>query len=107
MLYNRGPVFSHAEFAVVILPSYSDPYWSSDGSLHNYVKGKEKRTWAWFHCINRVITQVRKTLVLVYVDIPKPWNESTEADIGIDGVLGKYKVREVVMQRWLSNRQRD
>ena len=107
MLYNRGPVFSHAEFAVVILPSYSDPYWSSDVFLQNYVKGKEKRTWAWFHCINRVITQVRKTLVLVYVDIPKPLDDGAEKKIGIDGVLGQYKVREVVMQRWLSNRQRD
>jgi tRNA-splicing endonuclease subunit Sen2 len=107
MLYNRGPVFSHAEFAVVILPSYSDPYWSSDSSLQDYVKGKEKRTWAWFHCINRVISQVRKTLVLVYVDIPKPSEDGVEDDIGVDGVLAQYKVREVVMQRWLSNRQRD
>jgi tRNA-splicing endonuclease subunit Sen2 len=107
MLYNRGPVFSHAEFAVVILPSYSDPYWSSDVFLQNYVNGKEKRTWAWFHCINRVITQVKKTLILVYVDIPKPLDQGAEKEIGIDGVLGRYKVREVVMQRWLSNRQRD
>ena len=107
MLYNRGPVFSHAEFGVVILPSYSDPYWSSDGSLQNYVKGKEKRTWAWFHCINRVITQVRKTLILVYVDIPKPLDDGAEESLGIDGVMGRYKVREVIMQRWLSNRQRD
>lgn len=107
MLYNRGPVFSHAEFAVVILPSYSDPYWSTDAWLQNYVKEKEKRTWAWFHCINRVITQVKKTLVLVYVDIPKPLEEGVESDIGVDGVLGRYKIREVVTQRWLSNRQRD
>ena len=107
MLYNRGPVFSHAEFGVVILPSYSDPYWSSDVFLQNYAKSKEKRTWAWFHCINRVISQVKKTLVLVYVDIPKPLNEGAEKEIGVDGILGRYKVREVVMQRWLSNRQRD
>lgn len=107
MLYVRGPVFTHAEFAIVILPSYSDPYWSSDVFLQNYVRGKQKRTWAWFHCINRVISQVKKTLVLVYVDIPKPWDDGAEKNIGIDGVLGLYKVREVVMQRWLSNRSRD
>ena len=107
MLYDRGPVFSHAEFAVVILPSYSDPYWLSNGFLQSYVKGKEKRTWAWFHCIHRVITQVRKTLVLVYVDIPKPWDVVLEKEIGVDGILGRYRVREVVMQRWFSNRQRD
>jgi tRNA-splicing endonuclease subunit Sen2 len=107
MLYVRGPVFTHAEFGVVILPSYSDPYWSSDVFLRNYVKGKEKRTWAWFHCINRVISQVKKTLVLVYVDIPKPLDEEAEKNNSISGVLGRYKVREVVMQRWLSNRSRD
>ena len=106
MLYVRGPVFSHAEFAVVILPSYSDPYWSSDAWLGKYAREKERRTWAWFHCINRVITQVRKTLVLVYVDIPKPL-DGIGAELGIDKVLGRYKVREVMMQRWLSNRQRD
>ena len=107
MLYNRGPVFSHAEFAVVILPSYSDPYWSSDAFLRNYVQSKEKRTWAWFHCINRVITQVKKTLVLVYVDIPQPLHDGAEEEIGVDGILRRYKIREMVMQRWLSNRQRD
>jgi tRNA-splicing endonuclease subunit Sen2 len=106
MLYQRGPVFTHAEFAVVILPSYSDPYWSSDASLQNHVKKKEKRTWAWMSCINRVIAQVRKTLILAYVDIPKPLNLDEEQALGIDGVLGRYKVREVVMRRFLANRAR-
>jgi len=107
LLYNRGPVFSHAEFAVLILPSYSDPYWSSDPFLQNYVKGKQQRTWSWMHCVNRVITQVRKTLVLVYVDIPAPLDAKKEAEMGIDGLLGKYKVREVILKRWSPNRSRD
>ncbi|KAM3068883.1 tRNA splicing endonuclease subunit sen2 [Clarireedia jacksonii] len=107
LLYNRGPVFSHAEFAVLILPSYSDPYWSSDPFLQNYVKGKQQRTWSWMHCVNRVITQVRKTLILVYVDIPAPLDAKKEAEIGVDGLLGKYKVREVILKRWSPNRSRD
>jgi tRNA-splicing endonuclease subunit Sen2 len=102
MLYVRGPVFTHAEFAVVILPSYSDPYYDNDAAA----KAKEQRTWGWMSCVNRVITQVRKTLLLVYVDIPRPLNEEEESKLGIDGVLGRYKVREVVMNRWVSNRQR-
>ncbi|OAA72383.1 Taurine catabolism dioxygenase TauD/TfdA [Cordyceps fumosorosea ARSEF 2679] len=28
LLYNRGPVFDHAEFGLIIVPSYSDPWWS-------------------------------------------------------------------------------
>jgi len=106
MLYNRGPVFSHAEFAIIILPSYSDDYWSSDVFLQNYVKKKEHRTWAWMHCINRVITQVKKTLVLVYVDIPKPLETDAVKKIGVDGVLKRYQVREFVMKRWQVNRER-
>ena len=105
LLYNRGPVFSHAEFAILILPSYSDPYWSSDPFLRSYVKGKEK-SWSWMHCINRVITQVKKTLILVYVDIPAPIDGKVEREIGVDGILAKYKVREIVMKRWSSNRMR-
>lgn len=107
MLYIRGPVFTHAEFAVLILPSYSDPYWSSTASLQAYVKSKESRTWAWMSCINRVITQVKKTLILTYVDVPPPLEKDVEEKIGVDAILGRYKVREVVMKRWLSNRSRD
>ncbi|KAH8805783.1 hypothetical protein F5884DRAFT_800586 [Xylogone sp. PMI_703] len=111
LLYNRGPVFSHAEFAILVLPSYSDPYWSSDAFLQNYVKAKEKGgKWSWVHCVNRVLAQVKKTLVLVYVDIPAPLsgnNGETEQALGIDGVLARYKVREFVVKRWLSNRMRD
>ncbi|EPE33335.1 tRNA-intron endonuclease catalytic [Glarea lozoyensis ATCC 20868] len=102
MLYVRGPVFNHAEFAVVILPSYSDSFYDNDTAA----KAKERKTWAWMSCVNRVITQVRKTLLLVYVDIPKPLEAEEELKLGIDGVLARYKVREVVMNRWVSNRQR-
>jgi tRNA-splicing endonuclease subunit Sen2 len=107
MLYVRGPVFTHAEFGVLILPSYSDPYWSSNPFLQNYVKSKETRTWAWMNRIHRVITQVKKTLVLVYVDIPKPLDAEEEAKMGIDAMLARYKVREVMMKRFSANRRRD
>ncbi|KAA8573441.1 hypothetical protein EYC84_005026 [Monilinia fructicola] len=106
LLYNRGPVFSHAEFAVLILPSYSDPYWSSGPFLQNYVRGKQERSWSWMHCINRVITQVKKTLILVYVDIPAPVDGSNKEN-SVDELLQKYKVREVVLKRWSPNRSRD
>ena len=107
MLYTRGPVFTHAEFAILVLPSYTDPYWRSNPFLENYVKSKEQRTWAWLSCINRVITQVKKTLILTYVDVPKPVNAQVEKELGIDGVLGRYKIREVVMKRFSANRMRD
>lgn len=107
MLYIRGPVFTHAEFGVLILPSYSDPYWSSTAPLQAYVKAKESRTWAWISCINRVITQVKKTLILTYVDVPPPLEKDVEEAMGVDGILARYKVREIVMKRWIANRSRD
>ncbi|KAG5439464.1 hypothetical protein PCANB_002038 [Pneumocystis canis] len=49
LLYKQGPVFSHSEFAVILLPSYPDE-----------IKGKKEPSWHWLHCINRVISQVKK-----------------------------------------------
>ncbi|KAK6333680.1 tRNA splicing endonuclease subunit sen2 [Orbilia blumenaviensis] len=100
LLYKRGPVFSHAEFAILIIPSYSR--W--EGREENV--GKE---WYWLHSITRVNSQVKKTVVLVYVDVPtidevKGWD--TEAD-GLKTVLSKYKIREVALRRWIPGRNRE
>ncbi|RVD80528.1 uncharacterized protein DFL_008424 [Arthrobotrys flagrans] len=100
LLYKRGPVFSHAEFAILIIPSYSR--W--EGREENV--GKE---WYWLHSITRVNSQVKKTVVLVYVDVPtadevKGWG--CEAD-GLKKVLGKYKIREVALRRWIPGRNRE
>ncbi|KAL8723006.1 MAG: hypothetical protein Q9225_000623 [Loekoesia sp. 1 TL-2023] len=113
LLYNRGPVFSHAEFAVIILPSYTHAYWASNPSLRVMVKRKEKKSWWWLHCVNRVQAQVRKSLVVVYVEVPPPedigkgtTNESRE-EVNISAFLKKYRVRELVLKRWTPNRSRD
>lgn len=106
LLYNRGPVFTHSEFSILILPSYSHAYWKENEERKRYVEGKEKRDWHWLHSINRVNTQIKKSLVLVYVDIPPPVEAEEEQKIGITGVLGRYGVREMVINRWLYNRQR-
>ncbi|KAF3920113.1 hypothetical protein AA313_de0201956 [Arthrobotrys entomopaga] len=100
LLYKRGPVFSHAEFAVLIIPSYSR--WS--GKDENV--GKE---WYWLHSITRVNSQVKKTVVLVYVDIPtadevEGWDDHRN---GMNDLLGKYRIREVALKRWIPGRNRD
>lgn len=102
LLYNRGPVFSHAEFAVMILPSYSHAYWSTEeGKQARRIK--EQKDWWWLHCVNRVQSQVKKSLVLCYVDVPPP----VEGEVGnVAEVLKGYKVREFVIRRWLMNRSR-
>ncbi len=107
LLYNRGPVFSHAEFAIIIFPSYSNPSWSADASKREHVARMEKRRWSWLHCISRVNSQVKKTLVLVYVDIPPPDEAQLDEGTGIDSILKRYRIREFVLKRWVSNRSRD
>lgn len=97
LLYHRGPAFSHAEFAVIVLPSYSDPYWRKQGRDTN------DKSWHWLHMVNRVQSTALKTLVLVYVDIPAP----TEEKLDLASLLKQYKIREVMIKRWLINRNRD
>ncbi|KAF2496806.1 hypothetical protein BU16DRAFT_342135 [Lophium mytilinum] len=108
LLYNRGPVFSHAEFAVIIIPSYSHSYWTENPDQKAASQQGVERDWWWLHRVNRVQTQVHKSLVLVYVDIPPP----TQTDVAIEQtdigkILTQYKVREFVLRRWIPNRNRD
>ena len=108
LLYNRGPVFSHAEFAVLIMPSYGDAWWSSTEQRREEVRKKESKSWWWLHCANRVQSQVRKSLVLVYVEVPPPMDaHGVEGDVDIGSLLGMYRVREFALKRWTANRNRD
>ncbi|KAL8796584.1 MAG: hypothetical protein Q9182_007329 [Xanthomendoza sp. 2 TL-2023] len=104
LLYNRGPVFSHAEFAVIVLPAYNDAHWASTAELQTIVQTKAKKSWWWLHCVNRVQAQVKKSLVLVYVEVPAPGSGDGR---GVGGVLKRYRVRELMVKRWTPNRNRD
>jgi tRNA-splicing endonuclease subunit Sen2 len=113
LLYIRGPAFSHAEFAIMIIPSYSAPYWTEkpDGETKSRGADKEQKDWWWFHRVNRVQTQVMKTLLLVYVEVPEPWDTSaTEMEgfkVDLGSLLKRYTVREFVFKRWSPSRNRD
>ncbi|KHN94980.1 Endonuclease TnsA, Hjc/tRNA endonuclease [Metarhizium album ARSEF 1941] len=100
LLYARGPVFDHAEFGLMIVPSYSDKWWKDRR------KQGPQRTWPWLHSVTRVLSHAVKSLVLVYVDIPPPAKFDAALERGFAEALKLYKVREVVVQRWSSNRNR-
>ncbi|KAG9664228.1 hypothetical protein KCU64_g811, partial [Aureobasidium melanogenum] len=100
LLYNRGPVFSHAEFALLIIPEYAE------GSVEA-AQGKGKMDWWWLHCVNRVQSQVKKSLVIVYVKVPKELPNIEEGEVDIGELLRGYEIREFVIRRWLANRSRD
>ncbi|KAL8949542.1 MAG: hypothetical protein Q9222_004351 [Ikaeria aurantiellina] len=118
LLYNRGPVFSHAEFAVVVLPAYSHAYWSETRESREYVARRTRgRSWWWVHCVNRVQAQVRKTLVVCFVDVPPPLSLEEGCEMGllgeggevrdVGGFLERYRCKEFVIKRWSPNRSRD
>lgn len=99
LLYNRGPVFAHAQFAVVIVPVFRESG-PDEASL------ERARNWWWLHCVNRVQAQVLKHLVLAYVEVPTQ-SELDRAKLdGIGAILRGYRVREFVLRRWNPNRNR-
>ena len=110
LLYLRGPVFSHAEFAVIVLPAFTDAYWRSTPEIETVTRNKESKNWWWLHGVNRVQSQVRKSLVLAYVDVPPPSKlpvASVNCTINVEAFLRRYKIRELVMKRWVPNRERN
>ena len=123
LLYLRGPAFAHAEFAVVVLPAFRDRYWWEKGRREETRK-RERRDWWWYHCLQRVQAQVRKGLVIAWVEVPRPdqiaglllskaerevreMKGLNEQETGIGQILKEYKVRDMMMKRWIPNRNRD
>ncbi|RFU79282.1 trna-splicing endonuclease subunit sen2 [Trichoderma arundinaceum] len=100
LLYARGPVFDHAEFGLIVIPSYSDAWWKNQG------KQGPRKPWSWLHSVVRVLSHVTKSLVLIYVDVPPPHKFEEALKDGITEAMKLYKVREVMVKRWSSNRNR-
>ncbi|GAA6059751.1 hypothetical protein JCM10212_001959 [Sporobolomyces blumeae] len=136
VLYGPGgPVGSHAEFAVLIIPTYVDPAdaisspfrttshlsVSADPELRSALEeqqenehlrgeGERRNSWKWFHTVNRVCSGVKKTLVLLHVVIPPQSSLPTSPDWVSQHpaqALAKLEMREVVVRRFLAGRMRD
>uniref|UniRef100_D8Q3J3 tRNA-splicing endonuclease subunit Sen2 n=1 Tax=Schizophyllum commune (strain H4-8 / FGSC 9210) TaxID=578458 RepID=D8Q3J3_SCHCM len=101
LLYKKGPVFTHAEFALAVIPSYEAP-----GERTLNPEDGAPYTWTWLSTINRVNAQVMKTLVLVYVTIPARERLPAGALLG-PACLAHYSVREIVVRRFIPARMRD
>ncbi|KAK0217988.1 hypothetical protein IW262DRAFT_1107826 [Armillaria fumosa] len=104
LLYKRGPVFSHAEFSVVICPVYEDPADQKNSVLN--VQNASPFAWSWLSTINRANTQVQKTLILAYVTIPARSRLSSDV-LKSPACFSYYSVREVVVRRFIPARMRD
>ncbi|KAI0741551.1 hypothetical protein C8Q80DRAFT_1194920 [Daedaleopsis nitida] len=104
LLYKRGPVFHHAEFAIVVVPVYEDPT-DQDSSPFD-LPNANTFSWSWLSTINRVNSQVQKTLILTYVTIPAQSRLSTDL-LSSPACLAHYSVRDVVVRRFIPARMRD
>ena len=111
LLYQRGPAFAHAQFSVVVMPSYGHVYWRERDEAK---MGEGKKSWWWLHAVNRVQSQVLKNLVIAFVEVPPPMEGDRMDGDGLKGevrdvtaLLKRYKVREMVIKRWTPNRSRD
>ncbi|TNY24336.1 tRNA-intron endonuclease [Rhodotorula diobovata] len=135
VLYGQGgPVGGHAEFAVLVLPTYVDPADAASNPFRSHSalalhqagsggatgelehlegEGERKNSWRWFHTVNRVCSGVKKTLVLAHVVIPPlsslPATHSDPEWVARHPAqaLARLEVREVVVRRFLAGRMRD
>ncbi|GAA5806254.1 tRNA intron endonuclease [Helicostylum pulchrum] len=83
VLYQSGPAFKHAEFAVAVLPLCQD-------------KIEERKSWLWLLRLNRICSQVKKTLILCYVNVPHDIDR-----------LNDYSIRQVIYKRWSPQKNRE
>ncbi|CEP16377.1 hypothetical protein [Parasitella parasitica] len=86
VLYQSGPSFRHADYAVVVIPLVSD-------------KLEEPKSWDWLLRLNRICTQVKKTLILAYVMIPS----ETATFLNLD----EYRIQQVIYKRWSPQKNRE
>lgn len=111
LLYKKGPAFSHAEFAVTVLPVYEDPNDEVSCPFGPHPTGG-KRDWVWFSSINRVNTQVLKTLILCYVIIPPLSRTPAKSFSTPEGFVERlqngnsYRIREYAIRRFTPQRMR-
>ncbi|EPQ56395.1 hypothetical protein GLOTRDRAFT_105309 [Gloeophyllum trabeum ATCC 11539] len=104
LLYKRGPVFHHAEFAIVVCPVYED---EQDRETCPFdLQNVDPFSWTWLSTVNRVNSQVQKTLVLTYVTIPSR-SRCHSVLLASPACLQFFTVREVVLRRFIPARMRD
>ena len=102
LLYYRGPVFSHAEFSIVVMPTIRKPHdVSGGGDVTQYRDGSE--SWSWLHTMSRVNSQAKKTLILCYVEVKAGL---IDVEQGLDQILAHYRIRDVSVRRFVPSRAR-
>ncbi|KAG0672880.1 hypothetical protein C6P40_000532 [Pichia californica] len=101
VLYSRGPPFSHAEFSIKVINENDSNYENYRDNLVDY------------SAISRVVSGVKKTLVLCFIDGPiieseewfKMWNQFLK-DGDFIKLLNNFVINEITWRRWAPSKTR-
>ncbi|XP_055871895.1 uncharacterized protein LOC106050487 isoform X1 [Biomphalaria glabrata] len=101
ILYRDGPPFYHGSYSVQILSVKDKTMLArADGSLLN----QHIHNWTELSGRNRVSDHVAKTLMLCYVIWPE--DELSQEELMSPKCLVKFKVKEVLVSRWVASEER-
>ncbi|XP_023264016.1 tRNA-splicing endonuclease subunit Sen2 [Seriola lalandi dorsalis] len=93
MLYRKGPPFYHASYSVVI------------ERVDDAFGGSALRPFSWrsLAALSRITANVSKELMMCYIIYPV---DLSEAELDSPECLIRLKVQEVIINRWVSSRER-
>lgn len=98
-------------FAVLVIPVYEDPDDEKSSPFGKHPNGND-RNWVWFSSVNRVNTQVLKTVILCHVTIP-PLSSLTSEFLSTPQAFVKnlqegklFHLREYSIRRFTPQRMR-
>ncbi|ORY06628.1 tRNA-intron endonuclease catalytic domain-like protein [Basidiobolus meristosporus CBS 931.73] len=95
VLYRKGPVFHHSEYAVIIVPV--------DSAGRHIRRRPTSPSWQWLLGVNRVCGQVKKTILLCYVFVP----DLDATQLATPQCIRRFRLAEHQLKRWLPERNRD
>ncbi|KAF9163082.1 tRNA splicing endonuclease subunit sen2 [Actinomortierella ambigua] len=118
LLYRKGVVFGHSEYAVKVISGSPSSSTALETSLPLQLSPRPMLgrvdpwhhpvySWQWLLTLNRVVSQVQKTLLLCHV-IPPQDPSSLPDHTLLDPrlALPQYTVVEVTSRRWIPERHR-
>ncbi|XP_066452574.1 tRNA-splicing endonuclease subunit Sen2 isoform X2 [Eleutherodactylus coqui] len=93
LLYRKGPAFYHASYSVIV------------ELVDENFEGPPLRplTWRSLSGLHRTTMNVSKELLICYLIKPPAF---TEKDMNTPECIKKFKVQEVIVNRWISSRER-
>ncbi|KAG0227811.1 hypothetical protein B0O80DRAFT_118960 [Mortierella sp. GBAus27b] len=118
LLYKKGLVFGHSQYAVKVVPFDRESSLDADqGSRHagdwvysflsptpGLCRPHDALSWQWLLTLNRVIAQVQKTVILCHVVLPR---NATKTQLSHPrSALPLYTVVEIGIKRFIPERSR-